>query len=178
MSGPIVLYAPRPVHPATAPLFPDSLAARSRGRDNHFNLIRMIAASGVLVSHAWPLSLGSETPEPLETLLRGDNLGRLCVFIFFAVSGFFITRSFIERRSLRDFVTARVLRLFPGLLVMTVVVAALIAVLAAPDPVAVLRQDLIWIARALRLKGPEPLAGVFADNPLPDAINGSLWTLT
>lgn len=34
------------------------------GRDNNFNLIRMVAATGVLVSHAFPITYGSSTPSP------------------------------------------------------------------------------------------------------------------
>ena len=34
------------------------LAHYAQGRDNNFNLIRMLAAAGVLVSHAFPLALG------------------------------------------------------------------------------------------------------------------------
>ena len=30
----------------------------ARGRDNNFNLIRFVAATAVLVSHAWPIALG------------------------------------------------------------------------------------------------------------------------
>jgi peptidoglycan/LPS O-acetylase OafA/YrhL len=39
---------------------------RAVGRDNNFNLLRMVAATAVLVSHAWPIVLGKGTPEPLE----------------------------------------------------------------------------------------------------------------
>jgi len=31
----------------------------ANGRDNNFNLLRMIAASAVLVSHAYPLAIGN-----------------------------------------------------------------------------------------------------------------------
>jgi len=38
------------------------------GRDNHFNLIRAVAAVAVLVSHAYPIAFGPGTPEPLHAL--------------------------------------------------------------------------------------------------------------
>ena len=69
------------------------MADREAGRANNFNLIRMIAASGVLVSHAFPISLGPQATEPLQPYLKGISLGTLGVYAFFAISGFFITRS-------------------------------------------------------------------------------------
>jgi len=62
----------------------------------------MLAATGVLVSHAYPISLGSGAGEPLAALLHGLTLGGVCVMGFFAISGFFITRSFAGKSSLRS----------------------------------------------------------------------------
>lgn len=89
----------------------------SAGHDNNFNLLRMLAATGVLVSHAYPISLGAGAVEPLESLLKGTSLGGICVMIFFAISGFFISRSFAGKSSLKSFLRARALRLFPALAV-------------------------------------------------------------
>ena len=80
------------------------------GRDNNFNLLRILAAGAVLVSHAYPISLGPGTPEPLYHTL-GMTLGTLAVLTFFAISGYFISRSFHSRSSVLDFVVARMLNL-------------------------------------------------------------------
>jgi len=56
------------------------------GRENNFNLLRVIAAAAVLVSHAYPISSGPATPEPLARVL-GMNLGTLAVLTFFFISG-------------------------------------------------------------------------------------------
>src|SRR5687767_8279407 len=85
------------------------LSEVSSGRDNNYNLIRMVAASSVLVSHSWPISLGPDTIEPLKKL-TGFSLGTIAVFVFFAVSGFFITKSFDRRDSFLSFMMARILR--------------------------------------------------------------------
>ncbi len=76
------------------------------GRDNNLNLIRMIAAVGVLVSHAWPLSLGPGTPEPLSAAV-GQSLGSLSVLVFFVISGFLIPRSFERQPTLANWLRAR-----------------------------------------------------------------------
>ena len=147
------------------------------GRDNNFNLIRMLAATGVLVSHAWPLSLGPQAVQPLQGVL-GLSLGTLCVQVFFAISGYFITQSFDRRASVAGFLRARALRLFPallGVLLVSVLAGALLttATMADYGP-----DALGYVWRNLGLFRPQyPLAGVFADNPNGDAVNGSLWTL-
>ncbi len=167
------------------------IADRAAGRDNNFSLVRMIAATAVLVSHAYPLALGSVAIEPLESLLHRDhikdNLGRAAVFAFFCISGFFITRSFCQRRTLGGFVRARVLRLFPALVPMSVIVFVLVALWGTTAPgVDVLRAFPGYFYRIMTLGLPDmfglthvagALPGAFAENPLPGAINGSLWTL-
>lgn len=155
------------------------IADRAAGRDNHFNLLRMIAATGVLVSHAYPISLGGRVDEPLEGLLHGLSLGTLCVMVFFAISGFFIARSFDNRSDLSAFLLARGLRLFPALAVVLGVTILAGAVLttapagtywaAAPDYF--LRNVTLFFLQY-------ELPGVFEANPFGGAINGSLWTLS
>jgi peptidoglycan/LPS O-acetylase OafA/YrhL len=69
-----------------------SVDALTVGRDNDFNLLRMIAASAVLISHAYPIAAGVQTIEPLTTTLL-VSLETLAVLTFFAISGFFISES-------------------------------------------------------------------------------------
>ena len=153
------------------------IAERSAGRDNNFNLIRMLAATGVMVSHAFPLALGPGTREPFQHLLKGDNLGRACVFVFFAVSGFYITRSFLTKREPARFVLARILRLYPGLAVMLLTTLAVGGLWFATDPAAYWSQAAGYAVERLTFTGHGDLPGVFAANPYPGAFNGSLWTL-
>lgn len=111
------------------------IADRASGRDNNFNLLRILAALGVLVSHAYPISLGFGTPEPLSAVLGGVTLGTVSVMIFFSISGFFITRSFAGRTSVARFLQARCLRLFPALVVVlitTLLVGGIWLTTAAP----------------------------------------------
>jgi len=147
-------------------------------RDNHFNLLRALAATGVLVSHAWPISLGPGALEPLNAAL-GLSLGKVCVFVFFAISGFFITRSWVAAPDWRRFLRARALRLFPALAVVlaaTVLVAGL--VLSTADPAAFWRAAPVYLLRNLTLYNLQyDLPGVFVNTPFGPAINGSLWTL-
>ncbi|MBC7142537.1 MAG: acyltransferase [Rhodobacteraceae bacterium] len=151
----------------------------SVGRENNFNLIRMAAASGVLVSHAYPLSLGPDATQPLQVWLDGTTLGSVCVIVFFAVSGFFITKSFDRSGDWRRFVKARAYRLFPALifvLCLTVLVAGTMVTTADPAPFWV--AAFVYLLRNATLAAPlYDLPGVFTANPYGPAINGSLWTL-
>lgn len=139
----------------------------------------MIAAAAVLVSHAFPIALGVGASEPFEQLV-GLSLGGLSVSIFFGISGLLITRSFDRRTTLVRFVTARVVRLFPALIVVLVITVAVGAAVTTLPLAAYFAspETLTYIPRNLSLAFLQfPLPGVFDDNPLPESINGSLWTL-
>lgn len=155
------------------------LGSLARGRDNNFNLIRMVAASAVLVSHAWPLVYGPGTIEPLEAE-TGHSLGTYAVYVFFALSGFFIVASFARSASVGEFLAARALRLFPGLAVSLVLVAFVIGPLVTSLPLSdylINRATLTFLPRNLTLWSAQfTLPGVFETNPYT-AVEGSIWTL-
>jgi peptidoglycan/LPS O-acetylase OafA/YrhL len=50
-------------------------------KNNNFNLIRMLAALAVIVSHSYALALGNRQLEPIKNLL-GISLGSIAVDIF------------------------------------------------------------------------------------------------
>ncbi len=155
------------------------LGDKATGRDNNLNLIRMIAASAVLVSHAFPIALGPDAVQPLETAL-GHTLGTLAVFAFFAISGFLITASFERSSSLTSFLAARFLRLYPALIVSLLLVAFGIAPwVSSLAPADFIATSAPWkfMVRNLALISPMyVLPTVFDTNPYT-AIEGSIWTL-
>lgn len=86
----------------------DFLDSRSPG----FDLLRLILAMLVLVSHTWPL--GGFGPEPGSPLApRYLTLGGFAVAGFFAMSGMLVGRSAL-RRSTGEYARARILRIVPG----------------------------------------------------------------
>lgn len=154
------------------------IADRDAGHDNNFNLIRMLAALGVMVSHAVPLTLGIGTPEPLEEALKGVNLGRVCVMVFFAISGFFITRSFTTKRDPVAFLRARALRIYPGLVVMLVLMLGIGGLWVATDPARFWRSAPDYVIRTLTfVVSARWLDGILETAPFPRELNGSLWSL-
>lgn len=156
------------------------LGAVCGGRDNNLNVIRMIAATAVLVSHAYPLTLGDGDVEPVKNLL-GRSLGSIAVAIFFVISGFLITRSFERRKDFCDWLAARVLRLMPALIVVVLLGAFVLGPLLSTLPADAYFGDprvYTYIVRNITLASMQyELPGVFEGNPHPGAVNGSLWTL-
>ena len=150
-------------------------------RDNNFNLLRMLAALAVLLSHSFPLALGPRAVEPFQASL-GMTLGTLAVGIFFTISGYLVTASLVSRPSLADFALARARRIYPGLWVaiaLTVfVLGAGFTTLGLADYLGHPRTWFYVLKNGTLLFGfVDRLPGVFADLPYPGVVNGSLWTL-
>jgi len=155
------------------------LSDRAAGRDNNLNLIRAIAATAVLISHAYPISLGLSVLQPLEGL-TGHSLGTLSVYVFFAISGFLIAMSFERTSTYTSFMAARVLRLFPGLIVSLFLVAfvlgPLVSSLSFGEYFSHSGPYGFMVRNTFLYKLQFTLPGVFTGQPAP-AVEGSIWTL-
>jgi peptidoglycan/LPS O-acetylase OafA/YrhL len=149
-------------------------------RANNFDALRFWAALAVLWSHAFPIALGAEYPQPLGSLSHGQtNLGSVAVAFFFVISGYLITRSFEHSTSTWSFVRARALRIMPGLIVVLIAVAFLLGPLVTSIP---LREYFTssapyrYVVMQASFSGHAELPGVFDANPVEHS-NDSLWTL-
>lgn len=157
-----------------------SLADLGKGRDNALDHLRLVAALLVLVSHAWPITGGPGTPEPLQTL-TGQTMGTLAVWVFFGLSGFLVTLSFVRAPVARTFVLRRARRLVPGFLVSLLILVFVLGPLVTDRATPGYFSDpetwffLAWNGSFAGFRGVLP--GVFADNPYP-AVAGSIWTLS
>lgn len=150
-------------------------------RDNNLNLIRFVAASAVLVSHSYALVAGTGHAEPFRQTL-GKTLGSMSVDIFFIVSGLLVAASFDRTRDWLDYALARVLRIWPALIVAMIFCVFFVGLsfttltpveyLSNPDTYLYLVRNMILFAGVEHY-----LPGVFLDNPYIGAVNGSLWTL-
>ena len=151
------------------------------GRDNNFNLIRVIAALLVLYSHCYPIALGREVSDPLGMWI-GRSLGEIAVDIFFITSGFLVTQSLIHRQSVGNFMWARILRIFPGLLVAMLFCVFVVGLYFTTLPAVEFlshSETLTYLKKNLTLIWGDRyfLPGVFESNIYPGAVNGSIWTL-
>ncbi|MHC1698757.1 MAG: acyltransferase family protein [Geobacteraceae bacterium] len=153
----------------------------TQGRDNNFNLIRIVAALFVLVSHSFPLAIGFGAAEPFGESL-GLTMGSLAVDIFFITSGFLVTASLMTRQSIIEFIWARALRIFPALLVMVLLTVFGLGVFFTSSSVSSYLADSVnyvyLVKCATLITGVKfKLTGVFDSNPYKFVVNGSLWTM-
>ncbi|MFE9188230.1 acyltransferase family protein [Micromonospora sp. NPDC007208] len=166
-----------------------TLQGRYSAQHNAFGVLRLAMACGVIIAHAGPLGFG-QSNVGAATFGRQSDLGTMCLYGFFLISGFLITDSAL-RSTLRQYVRARLLRVFPGLWACLLVTAFVFAPLAALYENGNL--DGFWghpegpfdyvTTNLLASMEQFPISGLLADTPYglivggPSAFDGSLWTL-
>lgn len=145
---------------------------------NNLNAVRLVLAVLVILDHCFPLTLGKEG-DPLFVLSRHQtSFGGLAVDLFFFISGFLITASWLNCKSMNDYLRRRVLRIVPGYVV-ALIFSFLVAAAFALHPLADLPARLGKFRDIFAL-GYESTTGnwIFPGNPLPFEANGSLWTIS
>ncbi|MBV1871979.1 MAG: acyltransferase [Gammaproteobacteria bacterium] len=143
-------------------------------KPNNLNVLRLMAAFLVLVGHSY-IFLGMKEPLFLSWL----HLGPLGVYVFFIISGYLITQSWDRDPSLYRFLVKRNLRIFPGLAVciflMVFFLGPLVTVHPIPD---FFNKATTWRFFSNVILYPVYyLPGVFENSLVPNAVNGSLWSL-
>jgi len=151
------------------------------GRDNNFNLIRLLAALCVLFSHSVAV-LGLPSQQEFFFDHVGLSLAEMAVDVFFVTSGFLVTGSLINRRNVIAFLWARALRIYPALWIMLAltvfIVAPSLTSLSLADYLTAQQTYEYFAKCATLLSGVRyALPGVFETTPLKGEFNGSLWTL-
>jgi peptidoglycan/LPS O-acetylase OafA/YrhL len=100
----------------------------TRGQRNNFDALRVIGALLVLASHQFALS-GRVEP----TLVGDHSFGNLGVLIFFSISGFLVTASWMKDPHMFRFIARRTLRMGPALCVSIPLTLAAIAALGLTE---------------------------------------------
>lgn len=164
---------PAPSLPRLVPMTPSAL------RRNNFNAIRIAMALMVVWSHCFALYYGTEDFEPVSLLLNGHyNAGEIAVRIFFIVSGFLITQSFLNSRTTGSYLAKRVRRVYPGFLAATAICTFLVVPIFATEGWRLITPGAVfdWLWRGLTLQEVIPPADAFRNNPI-QAVNGALWSI-
>jgi peptidoglycan/LPS O-acetylase OafA/YrhL len=151
------------------------------GRDNNFNLIRLLAALAVIFSHSVAV-LGLPGDREVFFDRLGLSAGEMAVDVFFVASGFLVTGSLVKRGSLIAFLWARALRIYPALWIMLLLTVFLLAPALTGLPIADYfhtqsTYEYFWRCATLIGGVRYSLPGVFDALPLKGQFNGSLWTL-
>lgn len=154
------------------------LADLSAGRDNNLNLVRFLAASAVVLTHTLAM-YDLETSDPGSKIFAVGS-GDLAVNVFFVVSGFLISGSWLKRRNIVDFAWARAARIYPALWVSSLLFVLVFGLLFATTPLADFLQLPTTISyltsNSTMLFGAQMgLPGLFAK--ADTSFNVPLWTL-
>lgn len=140
-----------------------------------FDLLRLSLASGVVLWHSFPLTIGS--PRLIEETPFWFLVSAM-VPMFFALSGFLVTAS-AERTSIVPFILNRGARIFPALVTVILFAAFVIGPIFTTLPIVDYFSDQSFRRYLLGLFGlvSFSLPGVFEYLPTPNNVNGSLWTV-
>jgi len=139
---------------------------------NHLNLIRLIAATQVLVLHAQN-HLNKGDPTLTAEIVKALPPG---VPVFFLISGFLIYWSYENCGSFKIYAQNRSLRIFPGLWSVTILGILTAALIGQVDFLGHLKQATIWLfaqATMFQFYNPEFLREYGCGT-----LNGSLWTIS
>ena len=142
---------------------------------NHFNLIRLILAILVLVTHAPELIDGNRSREPLINLFHTLSFGDFAVNGFFLLSGYLILQSWTFDPSASEFLKKRILRIVPAFFAATLVCAFIIAPFVASSTYFSDFNFGKFFLGMVTLRNPQ-IPPVFAGTYIPE-INKSMWTI-
>lgn len=142
-------------------------------RDNNFGIMRLVGAVMVIWGHMYVLT-GRTTP-----MFMWESIHGFGVAVFFVISGYLITKSWVRRPVFKEYFIKRIFRIFPALIVcvlLTVfVVGPLMTSLSVEEYFC---NPLTW---KYLLNGilyiNHLLPRVFENNIASSAVNGSLWCL-
>lgn len=147
-----------------------------RPEANNLTLVRLVLASAVIYTHCFWILTGRMGKDDLSWLL-GAPVSAYAVDGFFFLSGFLVYGSLRRKQAAGEFMLARIVRLWPALIVSVLVtVMAGYALTSMPedywsgDTLRFLRNNVSLAAPAYNLTGVDC-------GGQPCVINGSLWTL-
>lgn len=144
-------------------------------RANGFDLMRHLAAMAVLISHHYALSKMA-----VPQFLGIFSYGAFAVLVFFAISGYLVTKSFYGSSSFWLYFERRIRRLFPGLIVCSaVMVIFLCGFMGQRSAVDYIFSQSAYnsFMSSVWMEGMVDINKFSHDYKYPNAINGSLWTL-
>ncbi len=143
-------------------------------RANNFDALRLFAALLVIWGHQFAI-MG----RPVPLILGGNEPGAVGVVMFFAISGYLVTLSWLADPHLLRFAARRALRIWPALCVVV-----LLCIVVLGPLVTTLPQAAYWKSAGtwdylsnIWLKTRYALPGVFDGNPVASSVNGPLWTI-
>ena len=146
---------------------------------NNFDLLRILFAWFVIVSHSYVLN-GDGATDPLFEITQQTFLfSFIGVKGFFIISGYLIFKSMVVSTSIFEYLVKRVLRIFPALaVVLLVTLAAVYFIYPSNIPPFFTNKEVYayFLGNVILFKPHFFISGIFSGLP-SSAINGSLWTI-
>lgn len=146
-------------------------------KSNNFNLIRLLAAIAVIYGHTSAITGHG----PIDLFLQYVGfkfIGGVAVDVFFVISGFFITSSFINAKNYKYFLASRILRIYPALIVCILLTVFIVGPLFT-ESTEYFTNKQTWEYLYLNSSAYSTvyhLPGVFT-NLFDRGVNGSLWSI-
>ena len=145
--------------------------------NNNFGALRLFFAFLVIFSHSPQMIDGNSSRELLHSITGTITFGELAVDCFFLISGYLIINSYQNSPSFLNYLKKRVLRIYPGFIVASIICIVVFVPLSAG-------WNLInwpvkeWIKNSIKsLFLFQPIVqGVFKGNHHA-LLNGSMWTI-
>jgi peptidoglycan/LPS O-acetylase OafA/YrhL len=151
---------------------------------NNFDFTRVILATLVVFCHSYVIYYGNIEREPLWCLSKHQlSIGTCAINFFFMISGFLVSQSWNRRDGYFSFLMKRVLRIYPGFILVCIFCIVLFAPLGLRTYTL---RDIheYWAQINLRhllftlLTLREPvLPETFKSVPFPNSVNVSLWSI-
>ncbi len=144
---------------------------------NNFDFLRFVAATMVWYEHCF--ALYDHSGDPLSLALGYESFGGLGVAMFFIISGYFVTLSYLHHNRLGTYIKNRALRILPALIVAVLFSVFVLGPLVTSLSVRSYFSDTAtwnYLKCMLILPVQYDLPGVFTHLASPH-VNGSLWTL-
>lgn len=148
------------------------------GRNNNFNLLRMLGALTIMFAHAMFITIGDDIN--FETYPVKYTLGITTLNLFFVLSGMLVTASWMKHSDVITYSVSRIMRILPGLMVVSFVLpfilGPIVTKLSLADYFSDIRVWLYWPVTSL-LHPDMTLPGVYEGMPNDAEVNAPLWTL-
>lgn len=148
-------------------------------KNNCFGAIKLIAAFLVIASHAFPICTNEDFIINKITNNQFD-LGNFSVCIFFMTGGFFITKSLLTSKNIKEYLLKRIKRIFPPLIFAMFITTFVLAPFFYDDSLIkyfTSSNTYLYFIKNSFMITTHILPGVFDGNIYTGSINGSLWSL-
>ncbi|MCR5216123.1 MAG: acyltransferase [Lachnospiraceae bacterium] len=147
---------------------------------NNLNLVKLIAAILVMITHAYAYGRGYQLYDWYELLTKKEySLGTIAVLTFFFYSGLLITKSILRHPSPKDFVWRRLRRIYPSYVVVLLFIVFLSGpIISEYSPGEYMSHPGTYRYLSNLLFIPcHTLPGVFISNAFDASVNGPIWTI-